>query len=170
MQVASTTCNRSTNIKLHQAWFSQLASALMCSTGLLQVLPSDLLARSLMQVVTATCSKAAELKSHKSDFHKLAATWDVNSIAATCWKLAASWENPQRAASLWRFWLCSALIYLVLISRYRFRKTRQICSIHFVSRAFIRDVHAWGPGHHTFVMSYVPVPNTFYFGRNFSPK
>ena len=54
MQVVSTTCSKSTNIKLQQVWFSQLASALMRSTGLLQVVLSDL-SRLVVHKLAASC-------------------------------------------------------------------------------------------------------------------
>ena len=54
MQVVSTTCSKSTNIKLQQVWFSQLASTLMRSTGLLQVVLSDL-SRLVVHKLAASC-------------------------------------------------------------------------------------------------------------------
>jgi hypothetical protein len=60
LQVDETSCIKSANVNLQQAWFSQLASALMRSSDLLQVVLSGLL-----QVD------------------------DVNKPAATCWQLAA---------------------------------------------------------------------------------
>ena len=94
MQVASTTCSKSANIKLQQVWFSQLASALMRSTGLLQVVLSDL-SRLVIHKLAANCYNNLQQVckyqvAARLIFTDLLQLDEVNRLAATCWQLAAS--------------------------------------------------------------------------------